>query len=141
MGSHEPLAMAASEMILIAVVGAHLSGQPLNGQLTEREARLVRSCRTAPEYRLYALKETVPVKPGLERVAKGTGHAIEVEVWEMPEKNLGSFVKQIPPPLGIGTLTLEDGTTVKGFICEPYALAEALDISHFGGWRGYLKSR
>jgi len=132
--------MADDETILIAVVGAHLTGQPLNGQLTERGARLVRTCLTAPEYRLYALKGTVPAKPGLARVAKDAGHAIEIEVWEMPLEAFGGFVKLIPPPLGIGTLHLEDGTSVKGFICEPIALASAEDISRFGGWRPYLNA-
>jgi allophanate hydrolase len=131
--------MAPSE-VLVAVVGAHLTDQPLNGQLTERHGRLVKTCRTAPEYRLHALKGTVPPKPGLERLANGVGHAIEVEVWALAPEAFGSFVALIPPPLGIGTLRLEDGSEVKGFICEPFALASAQDISHFGGWRAYLKS-
>ena len=131
--------MVATE-IFVAVVGAHLTGQPLNKQLVEREARLVKTCRTAPEYRLYALKGTVPPKPGLERVLNGPGHAIEVEVWSLTTEAFGSFVALIPSPLGIGTLRLEDGSEVKGFICEPYALASAHDISTFGGWRAYLKS-
>ncbi len=129
----------ASAEILVAVVGAHLTGQPLNGQLTERQARLVRTCRTAPEYRLYALTGTVPPKPGLERLVTKPGHAIEVEIWALPVPAFGTFVALIPAPLGIGTLRLEDGTDVKGFICEPYALATAEDISRFGGWRAYLK--
>ena len=132
--------MAPSE-IFVAVVGAHLTGQPLNSQLTERQARLVKTCRTAPEYRLYALEGTVPPKPGLERLANGVaGYAIEVEVWAMSPESFGSFVALIPSPLGIGTLRLEDGSDVKGFICEPYALAAAEEISPFGGWRAYLKS-
>ncbi len=127
--------------MLIAVVGAHLSGQPLNSQLTERSGRLVRSCRTAPEYRLYALKGTVPPKPGLARIAGGTGHAIEVEVWALPISEVGSFIALIPPPLGIGTLHLDDGSAVKGFICEPYGLADAEDISAHGGWRAYRQAQ
>lgn len=124
----------------IAVVGAHLSGQPLNYQLNERNARLVKSCRTATDYRLYALRGTVPPKPGLLHQPNSGGSGIEVEVWEMPTRHLGSFVAAIPPPLGIGTLTLDDGEQVKGFICEPYAIADALDITHHGGWRNYLKA-
>ena len=131
--------MAATE-ILVAVVGAHLTGQPLNKQLVEREGRLVKTCHTASEYRLYALKDTVPPKPGLERVVNETGHAIEVEIWALATEAFGSFVALIPSPLGIGTLRLDDGSEVKGFICEPYALASAQDISHFRGWREYLKS-
>jgi allophanate hydrolase len=130
--------MGSDEAILVAVVGAHLDGQPLNGQLTERGGYLVKACSTAPEYRLYALKDTVPPKPGLQRVLDGSGYAIEVEVWALPAKSFGSFMKLISSPLGIGTLRLDDGTEVKGFICEPFALATAHDISRFGGWRNYL---
>ncbi len=127
----------SNDMIQIAVVGAHLTGQPLNSQLTERAATLVKSCRTAPIYFLYALQNTVPPKPGLKRVT-GLGHAIEVEVWEMPITNFGSFIQLVKTPLGIGTLELEDRTSVLGFICEPFALDAATDISSYGGWRGYL---
>ncbi len=133
--------MAAVPVLEVAVVGAHLTGQPLNGQLTERGATLVRAARTAPDYRLYALKGTVPPKPGLKRVGAGTGSAIEVEVWAMPEEKFGSFMKLVGAPLGIGTLRLEDGSEVKGFICEPFALETAEDISAYGGWRGYLAAR
>lgn len=122
----------------VAVVGAHLSGMPLNGQLRERGARLVREARTAPDYRLFALPASVPPKPGLLRVAAGAGHAIAVEVWEMPMAHYGSFVALIPPPLGIGTLVLEDGSRVQGFLCEPQDLAGAPDVSRFGGWRAYM---
>jgi allophanate hydrolase len=120
------------------VVGAHLSGLPLNWQLLERGARLVETTRTAPLYRLYALPGTVPPKPGLERVADA-GSAIEVEVWEIPLRLLGSFVAEIPPPLGIGSLILEGGRLVKGFICEGIAFDGAIDISVSGGWRMYLR--
>jgi allophanate hydrolase len=127
--------------VKVAVVGAHLSGLPLNHQLTSRNARLVRSCRTKPEYRLYALPESTPPKPGMVRVAGADGGAaIEVEVWEMAESQFGGFVAGIPAPLGIGTLTLEDGSEVKGFVCENHVLAAARDISAFGGWRPYLAS-
>ena len=124
--------------VRLAVVGAHLSGQPLNWQLTERGARLVRSCRTSPSYRLFALPGTTPPKPGLLRVEDRTGSPIDVEVWEMSHESFGSFVAAIPPPLGVGTIQLEDGELVKSFLCESYAVANALDISHFGGWRQYL---
>ena len=121
----------------IAVVGAHLTGQPLNQQLTERQATLVAATRTAPLYELYALPNTVPPKPGLKKVPTG-GHAIEVEVWNLPIEHVASFLSLVGPPMGIGTLILADRTEVKGFICEPYALEGALDISQYGGWRGYL---
>ncbi len=126
-------------IVPIAVVGAHLEGQPLNTQLTDRGAVLARRTITAPCYRLHAL-ETVPPKPGLARVAAGGG-SIEVEVWEMPVENFGSFVALVPPPLAIGSLELADGTWVKGFVCEPAPLADAPDITAFGGWRAYLSSR
>lgn len=125
--------------VRVAVVGAHLTGQPLNGQLLERNARLVARCRTAATYRLYALPNTHPPKPGLAQASAGA--SIEVEVWEMPMEHFGSFVALIPGPLGIGTLTLEDGSEVKGFICEPHALERATDITQYGGWRAYLASR
>ncbi len=124
--------------LLMAVVGAHLSGQPLNGQLTQRRGRLVRTCRTHPDYKFYALKNTTPPKPGLEWVPGFEGPGIEVEVWALPEDTVGSFVEGVPPPLCIGTLRLEDGTQVKGFLAEPAALADATEITQTGGWRNYL---
>lgn len=124
-------------MIQVAVVGAHLSGQPLNVQLRERDATLIRTTRTAAGYSFYALSGTVPPKPGLVFDGRGAG-AIEVEIWEMDAAGFGSFVALIPPPLGIGTLRLEDGSQVKGFLCEAHALADARDITAFGGWRAYL---
>ena len=128
-------------MARVAVVGAHLSGMPLNSQLTERGATLVARTTSAPIYRLYALPGTVPPKPGMARVAPDEGVAIELEVWEMPMAQYGSFVALIPAPLGIGTLTLADGSSVQGFVCEALALTGAEDISHCGGWRRYIASR
>ncbi|MBV8260636.1 MAG: allophanate hydrolase, partial [Paraburkholderia sp.] len=125
--------------VRVAVVGAHLSGEPLNGQLTGRGARLVETTTTANAYRLYALPQARPqdpAKPGLVRVNEG-GTAIEVEVWEMPTAAFGSFVAAIPAPLGIGTLELASGQTALGFLCESAALANAADISAHGGWRAY----
>ncbi|MFZ3320721.1 MAG: allophanate hydrolase, partial [Usitatibacter sp.] len=121
----------------LAVVGAHLSGGVLNYQLTQRGATLLRTCRTAPIYRLYALTNTTPPKPGLKRTSDG-GRSIEVEVWSLGLSGFGEFTAQVPPPLGIGTVELEDGAEVKGFICECHALEGAIDISHYGGWRAYL---
>ncbi|RXZ31119.1 allophanate hydrolase [Oxalobacteraceae bacterium CAVE-383] len=129
--------------IRVAVCGAHLLGQPLHHQLSSRGARLVAATATAPCYRLYALAEAgvgIGVqRPGLARVEPGAqGYAIEVEVWEMPVAQFGSFVAGIPAPLGIGRTELADGSWTSGFICEPAGLAGALDISAFGGWRAWL---
>lgn len=126
--------------VKLAVVGAHLSGMPLNTQLTERGAMLISATETAPDYRLFALPNAAPPKPGLIRVPPGTGVKIALEVWEMPLANFGSFVALIPSPLGIGTLNLSDGGRVQGFICEALATDTAIDISHFGGWRAYVAS-
>ena len=126
------------DTVRIAVVGAHLSGGPLNRQLTERGATLARVCRTAAAYRLYALSGTEPPKPGLVR---GGAAAIEVEVWEMPVEQFASFVAMIPAPLCIGTLELEDGEEVKGFLCEAYATRNAQDITSYGGWWKFLAAR
>jgi allophanate hydrolase len=126
--------------VLLAVAGAHLTGQPLNHELTNRGARLVRTCRTSCDYRFYALSNTKPAKPGLVREPKFNGWGIEVEVWLIPENAFGGFVAGIPAPLGIGTIQLEDGSSVKGFICEPAALSGAEEITRFGGWRSYVGS-
>ena len=124
-------------MVRLAVVGAHLSGQPLNRQLTGRNARLVRTTRTAAGYRLVALAGVTPAKPGLVRDPAGAG-GIELEVWELDAAAFGSFVAEVPAPMTIGTVALEDGTSVKGFLCEPIALHGAEDITAFGGWRRWL---
>jgi allophanate hydrolase len=125
--------------ILMAVVGAHLTGQPLNWQMTQRKARLVRATRTHGDYRLYAVPNTTPPKPGLVYEPGFGGQGIEVEVWAMPEDTLGSFLNAIPPPLSLGTLRLADGSTVKGFLCEPSGIAGAQEITHLGGWRKYIQ--
>lgn len=132
--------VASPDTYRLAVVGAHLSGQPLNIQLIERSARLVETTRTAPGYSFYALAGTVPPKPGLVFDGVGRG-GIEVEIWEMDAAAFGSFVALVPPPLGIGTLTLADGGTVKGFLCEAHAVSAAEDITAFGGWRAWLASK
>lgn len=122
----------------IAVVGAHLSGMPLNGELREIGARFLEMTTTAPDYRLYALDGTRSLKPGLLRVAAGAGAAIVVELWGMPVQAFGHFVADVPPPLSIGTITLVDGRPVKGFLVEAEAVADARDISSFGGWRAFM---
>jgi len=124
--------------IHIAVVGAHLSGQPLNHQLTDRDAQLVSATQTASCYRLFALA-TQPPKPGLVRVAPddGRGGAIDVEVWELDAAAFGDFVAQVPAPMCIGQVMLADGHEVSGFLCEPLAIEQADEITRFGGWRAY----
>ena len=128
---------AGSGEVAIAVVGAHLSGMPLNSELTSRGGRLLRVTTTAPDYRLYALKGTVPPKPGLLRVAT-EGSAVAVEVWALSTEAFGAFVEGVPTPMSIGTLRLADGTSVKGFLVETLAVDGATDITKFGGWRAYL---
>ena len=131
-----PAAAQAGE-IALAVVGAHLSGMPLNGELKSFGARFLEATRTAPDYALFAL-DTQPPKPGLLRVAMGEGTSIALEIWALPVEGFGHFVAAIPPPLGIGTLALSDGRTVKGFLVEASATTSARDISSFGGWRKFV---
>jgi allophanate hydrolase len=139
---HEPASVAESApgCISVAVVGAHLSGEPLNHQLTDRSARLIKSCRTAPDYRLFALADTVPPKPGLLRERGYNGPGIELEVWAVPEHHFGGFVAAVPPPLAIGSVRLDTDEWVKGFVCESIGLEVATEITRFGGWRMYLES-
>jgi allophanate hydrolase len=130
-----------SGWVKLAVVGAHLSGQPLHYQLSERDSRLLATTKTAADYKLYALTNTTPAKPGLARVPGFAGPGIEVEVWLMPEKNFGSFVAAVPPPLSIGSCQLESGEWVKGFVCEPHGIDGMPDITSYRGWRNYLRSK
>ncbi len=140
LGEPEPgAALPTVPMVPLIVVGAHLQGQPLNGQLTERGAHLLAATTTAPRYRLYAMDDTVPPKPAMVRDELG-GAAIAVEAWAMPVDQLGSFLTLVPPPLCLGTVELLDGTWQKGFLCEPRAIVGAAEITHFGGWRAYRAS-
>lgn len=135
----EPPVRPAGEATLpIAVVGAHLDGLPLNGQLVERGAQFREATLTAPHYRLFALPGTQPPKPGLVRVAQG-GASVTVEVWDLPTRHVGTFLALIAAPLGLGSLELADGRRVHGFVCEAQALEGATDITAFGGWRAYLR--
>jgi allophanate hydrolase len=138
-----PLATPSSELsgdeIAIAVVGAHLSGMALNGELLALDGRLLSEAATAPDYRLYAL-DTTPPKPGMLRVEPGKGSAIKLELWALSAAAFGKFVAAIPPPLSIGTIRLADGRGIKGFIVEPAAIDGARDISAFGGWRAFRAS-
>lgn len=129
-----------TDAIEIAVVGAHLSGLALNHELTSRGGVLRRAVRTEPAYRFFALAGGPPRRPGLLRVAAGTGHAIAAEVWALPPMGFAQFVAGVPSPLCIGTLHLDDGTMPKGFLVEPEGLPGAEEISRFGGWRAFLDS-
>jgi allophanate hydrolase len=128
--------LARPSRILLAVVGAHLEGMPLHAQLTQLDARLVARTRTAPAYRLHALANTAPPKPGLGRVASG-GAPIEVEVYALAPEAFGRFVAAVPRPLAIGRIELDDGFEVSGFVCEPEGFAGSQDITSFGGWRAW----
>lgn len=127
----------AGATVELAVVGAHLSGEPLNGQLLALGARLVDTVRTAPTYRLFDLPDATPAKPGLVGGGPATGTGIEVEIWELATELFGRLVAGVAPPLAIGTIALADGRTVKGFICEADAVTGAREITAFGGWRAY----
>jgi allophanate hydrolase len=124
------------QTVKIAVVGAHLKDMPLHWQLTSRDATFVGAFETAPNYRLYAMADSVPPKPAL--VHSDEGAAIALEVYELDVAAFGSFVVEVPAPLAIGTVTLSDGSSVKGFVAEPRAMAGAEDITHLGGWRAYI---
>lgn len=125
----------------IAVCGAHMSGLPLNGELTSREARFLGTSRTAPAYGLFSLPGGPPHRPGLCRRDNGKGASIAIELWAIPKKAMGDFMVGIPSPLTIGTVEIEDGSLVKGFLCETGGLGSAEDISDFGSWRSYLEQQ
>ena len=135
------VATSPSKDTELAVVGAHLSGLPLNHELTSLGGRLLRAVSTQKDYQFYALSGGPPHRPGLLRVAPGQGHAIATEVWSLPPESFARFVAAIPEPLGIGTLFLADGTRPKGFLVEAEAVRDASDISGFGGWRAYLAEK
>ena len=136
-GRHRP---RAPRRVQLAVVGAHLSGEPLNHQLVGLGASLVETIDTAPGYRLFALPDTEPAKPGLVGGGPADGPGIELELWELPVEGFGALVAGVPAPLCIGTVVLEDGRHVKGFLCEVDAVAAALEITSYGGWRAYRAS-
>ncbi|MGL4556050.1 MAG: allophanate hydrolase-related protein, partial [Afipia sp.] len=127
--------------VAIVAVGAHLSGMALNHELLSLGGRLIEATSTAPDYKLYALKGTVPPKPGMLRVETGTGAAIAVEVWALPTKAFGAFVAAIPSPLSIGSVRLADGSAAKGFLVEAMAVEGARDITSFGGWRAFIAAQ
>ncbi|KAK6004837.1 hypothetical protein QM012_007616 [Aureobasidium pullulans] len=126
------------ERIDLAVVGAHLSGFPLNHDLVKLDAILQTRTTTSPRYRLYELQNTAPPKPGFVR-APDHGACIDIEVWSIPSNAVGRFLTTIPSPLGLGSIELSNGRWVTGFICEPYGLHDAKDITQYGGWRTYTE--
>ncbi|MBB3659139.1 allophanate hydrolase [Rhizobium sp. BK650] len=125
-------------LVPIVVVGAHLTGMPLNHELTKPGGRRIKSCRTAPDYRLFVLPNTIPPKPGLVREPGFDGKGLEVEVWKVTPEAFGRFVQNIPAPLGIGKITLDDGSQISGFLCETYAIEGAREITELGSWRAYI---
>ena len=129
---------AKRETVLLAVCGAHMSGLPLNHELTSRGAKLLEKTSTASVYQFFALESFTPPRPGLVHVNEG-GESIDVEVWEIPSEQFGSFFNGIPSPLALGSLMLTDGKIVKGFLCESYAVEGVKEITQLGGWRNYLK--
>jgi allophanate hydrolase len=134
-----PQSSAGKTTVPVAVVGAHLRGQPLNQQLLDLGARFVEQTQTAPHYRLFALANTSPAKPGMIR--SEIGASIEIEIWELETVAFGTLVASVPPPLVIGNVRLASGKWVKGFLCEDVGVQGAEEITSFGGWRGYLASR
>lgn len=124
---------------LIAVCGAHMSGLPLNPQLLELGATLVEMTRTTDEYRLFVLEDIAPPRPGMLRVGDKKGAAIDIEVWAVPNDQVGRMLQRVPPPLCIGSISLANGGTVHGFLCEAYSIQRARDITEFGGWRHFLR--
>ena len=132
------VAAAEDGLIPIVVVGAHLTGMPLNHELTGPGGRLLKTCKTAGDYRLFVLPNTSPAKPGLICEPGFAGPGLAVEVWALPPDAFGRFVQKIPAPLGIGKIKLDDGSSVSGFLSEAHAIKSAEEITHLGGWRDYI---
>ena len=126
-----------NDMVKIAVCGAHMRDLPLSPQLVALGGEFVTATTTSADYKFFKLNGFTPARPGLLRVIE-SGNAIALEIWQLPIENYGKFVAGVPAPLGFGTMTLTDGSTVQGFLCEAYATFDAIDISHLGGWRNYL---
>jgi allophanate hydrolase len=135
----EPAARLRDGYVALAVCGAHMQGLPLNHQLRDRGGYMLQATTTAPRYRLFALPGGPPHRPGMIRV-RDDGARIELEVWALPTQAMGSFMAAIPAPLGLGTIELDSGALVTGFLCEGYASEGAADITRYGGWRDYVKA-
>ncbi len=138
--SQEASAAVPAGFVRVAVAGAHLRGQPWNGSLRDLGARFVRACATAAKYRFVGLLDLTPPRPGLIRDEARAG-SIAVEIYDLPFVGFGKLVASVAPPLAIGTVELADGERVKGFLCESWAIAQAHDITDFGGWIAFLKQR
>ena len=132
--------VSRTDRMNIVVCGAHLDGLPLNYQLKERGAVLITKTHTSKNYQLHALDGGTVKRPALVKTKTADGAAIEVEVWGVPIQEVGSFLSQIPSPLGLGRVTLEDGSEETGFIADTTALEGATNITEFGGWRAYMKA-
>ncbi|MBQ0922123.1 allophanate hydrolase [Hydrogenophaga aromaticivorans] len=132
-----PKSALGAGTVKVAVCGAHLSGLPLNWQLTQRGARLLGAVKSAAEYKFYALAGGPVQRPGMVRVAEG-GAAVDMEIWEMPTQHFGSFVDGVLAPLGIGKVKLADGSWVSGFVCEAVGVEDGTDITALGSWRAWL---
>ncbi|GMH41888.1 hypothetical protein BSKO_09798 [Bryopsis sp. KO-2023] len=133
--------MASKAALELVVVGAHLRGGLLNHQLVDLGAKYVKTCRTAPVYKMFSLGP----RPALIREqldsSKGCG-AVEVEIWEMPIERVGEFLRDgVKAPLALGDVLLDDGTHKKGFVGESYGVVGAEDITSTGGWRAYTKQK
>ncbi|KAG7674755.1 hypothetical protein Ndes2526B_g05016 [Nannochloris sp. 'desiccata'] len=134
----------------LAVCGLHLRGQPLNWQLTDLSASFVKACQSAPAYKLFAFTDANgKTKPGMVRPLSKEGcTSVYLELWDVPIENFGKFIQQIPAPLGIGTVDIDDGTQVKGFICEAWVGEAAaaneptvVDITHLGNWLAFIEQQ
>jgi allophanate hydrolase len=133
--NEQPISLATG--IELALFGAHLRGQPLNHQLESRGARFIGQTRTTDDYRMFALPGAL-AKPAVVRVAPGTGVALDAELFSLSPAALGTFLAALPQPMALGSISLEDGRQVLGFACT---YPEGPDISDFGGWLAYLRSR
>jgi allophanate hydrolase len=129
-----------SSYLDIAVCGAHMEGLSLNWQLKDLGAHFVQKSKTSSCYNLFALTNLNPIRPGLLRSSKQDGNAINLEIWKIPKKNFGEFIEYVQPPLGIGSIELEDGKWIKGFLCEKSGIVNAKNISEIGDWREYIKA-
>ena len=132
--------ISSPDRIEIAVCGAHMTGLPLNWQLTDLGGRFVRKTETSAAYHFYALAGGPPARPGLIRTDAPNAASVLLEIWSLPKAALGTFIENIPSPLGIGSIELADGALVKGFLCEASAVRDAIDITHLADWRAYLKT-
>ena len=132
----EPVAEALPREMAVVLVGAHMTGLPLNGQIAGLGGRFLARTATAPKYRLFRLPGPPPARPGMIRADGGA--AIEVEVWALPLAQVGAFLALIPAPLGLGKVELADGGLAVGFLAEAAGVEGAQEITHLGGWRGFL---